>query len=206
MKKYIELREKSNLGSYLKHHLSEVQLTEIEPMLNEIKKRIEITRAQKYMDRLEDDENWSHYDPSHLVQLSQQYESTVWMAELFVKCTRAIEESDYYTTFAIPNTLRKKTERRKEGEPLPNALFTELNPGARKELHCPKDGHIVVDLNWSEDTSAPVEIYGIEYLGRLMGENPEFQSAGEEASELLWGNSEFNIGEWLSGKELLFYK
>ena len=86
------------------------------------------------------------------------------------------------------------------------AQFTENNPEYEFELHCPKDGNIVVDFNWNHDGTLPVEIYGIEYLGRLMGENEEIPSNTEKTlSDLAEGyeDLDYDLVTWFSGKELI---
>ena len=65
---------------------------------------------------------------------------------------------------------------------------------------------ILVDFNWNHDGTSPVEIYGIEYLGRLMGENEEILSNTEKTlSDLAEGfeGLDYDLRTWLSGKELI---
>ena len=128
----------------------------------------------------ENDNNWNDYDPTYLIHLSEQIEETKWMVDFFKRCTRAIIESDYYTLFAIPDAYKIRTGRMEDYDFTGYAQFTENNPEYEFELHCPKDGNIVVDFNWNRDGTLPVEIYGIEYLGRLMGENEEIPSNTEK--------------------------
>ena len=85
-------------------------------------------------------------------------------------------------------------------------LFEQNNPECKFELHCSKDGIIVVDFNWNHDGTSPVEIYGIEYLGRLMGENEEFPSNAEKELSFLaegFDGLDYDLRTWLSGKELI---
>lgn len=207
IKIYIELKQKSNLVSYLRCHLSDAQWIEIQPFLDEISKRIEHIRDEKRMAWFEDENNWNDYDPTYLIHLSEQIEETKWMVDFFKRCTRAIVESDYYTLFAIPDAYKIRTGRMEDYDHGPGyAQFTQNNPEYEFELHCPKDGNIVVDFNWNHDGTLPVEIYGIEYLGRLMGENEEIPSNTEKTlSDLAEGfeGLDYDLGTWLSGKELI---
>ena len=207
IKTYIELRQKSNLGSYLRFHLSDAHWTEIQPFLSEISEGVELIRYEKLMGWFENDNNWNDYDPTYLIHLSEQVEETKWMVDFFQRCTRAIIESDYYTTFAIPDAYKIKTGRMEDYDHGPGyAVFTQINPEYEFELYCPKDGNIVVDFNWNHDGTSPVEIYGIEYLGRLMGENEEIPSNTEKTlSDLAeaYEDSDYDLGTWFSGKELI---
>ena len=92
------------------------------------------------------------------------------------------------------------------GRPLRLSQFKQNNPEYGFELYCPKDGNIVVDCNWNHDGPSPVEIYGIEYVGRLMGENEEIPSIGEKTlSDLAeaYEDLDYDLGTWFSGKELI---
>ena len=207
IKTYIELRQKSNLGSYLRFHLSDAHWTEIQPFLSEISEGVELIRDEKRMAWYEDENNWNDYDPTYLIHLSEQIEETKWMVGFFQRCTKAIDESDYYTTFAIPDAYKISTGRMEDnGRPLRLSQFKQNNPEYGFELYCPKDGNIVVDFNWNHDGTSPVEIFGIEFVGRLMGENEGIPSIGEKTlSDLAEGfeDLDYDLGTWLGGKELI---
>lgn len=207
IKTYIELRQKSNLGSYLRFHLSDAHWTEIQPFLSEISEGVELIRDEKRMAWFENDNNWNDYDPTYLIHLSEQVEETKWMVDFFQRCTRAIIESDYYTTFAIPDAYKIRTGRMEDYDHGPGySQFEQNNPEYGFELYCPKDGNIGVDFNWNHDGTSPVEIYGIEYLGRLMGEHEEIPSNTEKTlSDLVEASEDldYDLGTWFSGKELI---
>tara|TARA_B110001452_G_scaffold88423_2_gene72413 strand:- start:18536 stop:19234 length:699 start_codon:yes stop_codon:yes gene_type:complete len=207
IKTYIELRQKSNLGSYLCFHLSDAEWTEIQPFLDEITKAVELIRDEKRMAWYEDENNWNDYDPTYLIHLSEQIEETKWMVGFFQRCTKAVDKSDYYTTFAIPDACKIRTGRMEDYDHGPGySQFKQNNPEYGFELYCPKDGNIVVDFNWNHDGTSPVEIFGIEFFGRLMGENEEIPSSSEKTlSDLAEGfeDLDYDLGTWLSGKELI---
>lgn len=207
IKTYIELKQKSNLSSYLRFHLSDAEWTEIQPFLDEISKRIELIRDEKRMTWFENENNWNDYDPTYLIHLSEQREETKWMVDYFRRCTKAIVESDYYTYFAIPDIYKIRTGRMEDFDHGGGyTLFEQNNSEYEFALFCPKDGQIVVDFNWNHDGSPPVEIAGIEYLGRLMGENEEIPSNTEKTlSDLAegFGGLDYDLRTWLSGKELI---
>lgn len=206
IKTYIELLQKSNLNSYLHFHLSDAEWTKIHPFLDEISKRIGLIRDEKRMDWYEDENNWNDYDPTYLIHLSDQIEETKWMVDFFQRCTKATIESDYYTCFAIPDAYKISTGRMEDYDHGPHRLFTENNPEYGFDLYCPKDGHIAVDFNWNHDGTSPVEIYGIEFVDRLMGENEEIPSSSEKILlDLAEGieDLDYDLGTWFSGKELI---
>ena len=207
IKTYIELRQKSNLGSYLRFHMSDAEWTEIQPFFEEISEGVELIRDEKLMVWYEDVNNWNDYDPTYLIHLSEQVEETKWMVNFFQRCTKAIIESDYYTMFAIPDAYKIKTGRMEDYDHGPGyAVFTQNNPEYEFELYCPKDGNIVVDFNWNHDGTSPVEILGIEFVGRLMGENEEIPSNTDKTlSDLAeaYEDLDYDLGTWFSGKELI---
>ena len=204
---YIELRQKSNLNFYLHFHLSDAQWTEIQPFLDEISKRIELIRDEKRMAWFENDNNWNDYDPTYLIHLSEQIEETKWMVDFFQRCTKSLVESDYYTYFAIPDAIKISNGRKEDYDHGHGySQFKQNNPEYGFELYCPKDGNIVVDFNWNHDGTSPVEIFGIEFFGRLMGEHEEIPSNTEKTLSDLAGGFEgldYDLRPWLSGKELI---
>jgi len=216
---YALMAENSNLFYYIEYHLTDGQLTEVQLFIEEIKEKEKQNGSISHMKYLEDEENWQDYDPSHLVEVANSSDETIWLSQLFEKCTRAIV-GDYYIRFAIhQTTIFSHQKLMGHGQySTPEIDYGTLAFNSKDRYHaentnhdnsliCPKDGWILIDLNWNCEKPEPLEISGIEFVSRVAGDSETHPSLGEQTITDLEDAPDDWIGRhryWISGKELLF--
>ena len=168
VEEYAILQRKSNLLEYVRYHVSQNQWDEMESFVTDIRTREEEIRREIRLDYLTNRAEWREFDPTHLIGCAQAGENTKWLVPFLKMCTKAHDESPYYTYFTVhkfDKQLGKVYPVDFEIKKVKEKFFEEGDYGVI--LECPNDGEIGVTVEFELD--GPNHIHGIEYLGRLGG-------------------------------------
>lgn len=185
VEEYAILERKSNLLEYTRFHLSPDNWNDMESFIDDIRRRGEEIRQLQRIDYLNNRAEWREFDPTHLIACAQASDESKWLVPLLKNCTKALEESPYYTylTNNSKSTLTKKVRPR---EWVPGPIEFEIDSvrekfreegGNESGFMCPNDGLIVVDVAFGLD--GPKYITGIEYIDRLCGADDSVPSLAE---------------------------
>lgn len=197
IEEYAILERKSNLLEYIRYHMSQNDWDEMESFVADIRKRVEKIRWKIHLDYLTNRAEWREFDPNHLIDCAQARENTKWLVPFLEKCTKAWDESPYYTYFVISKATKQLASE--DYDPVSidpihiveEKFFEEGDYSVM--LECPIDKTIAVNVEFELD--GPNHIVGIEYLGRLMGGVDSVPSLGEATVQELADSG------WPFGKE-----